>query len=348
MSGTSGSGRWSWLTSWPVHAAVAVGLLALVAWRARFWELRDQYEDFDLTPAILAVLLTVPVLLLVTLRGMLILQRLGHRVPFLPLMPIAILGNVVGSLTPGAAGDLLRTPFFKDRHDIAYRDGLAAVVYERGFSLFVLAVSTGAAAAWMGLPVAAAVVVTLACVVILLATPPVGAIVLERLRPWWPAGQEAPEVESSFWRRALRTVGDSFDSLLVLLRDGAATALTAVLTLLIFGLMAGQTWLVVRALGLALSPAEAYTALGSSMLAGILTFLPLGLGTFDATFAAVVGTAEGGFSAGAAAAVLLRVTVTLPMGIAAFASYVYLVSLGRRRAPAELDETEPADKIVRD
>jgi uncharacterized protein (TIRG00374 family) len=344
---TGGSGRLNWLTSWPVHLAVAVGLLALVAWRARFWELGDQYEDFDLTPAIIAVLLTIPVLLLVTLRGMLILQRLGHRVPFLPLMPIAILGNVVGSLTPGAAGDLLRTPFFKDRHDIPYGDGLAAVVYERGFSLFVLAVSTGAAAAWMGLPVAAAMAVTLASVATLLAAPPVGAILLERLRPWWPAGDEARE-GASFLRRALATVGDSLESLQVLLRDGAATAGTALLTLVIFGLMAVQTWLVVRALGLTLSPAEAWTALGASMLAGILTFLPLGLGTFDATFAAVVGAAEGGFSAGAAAAVLLRVTVTLPMGIAAFVSYIYLVSLGRRRDPAQLDAAEPADKIVRD
>ncbi|MEX1254419.1 MAG: lysylphosphatidylglycerol synthase transmembrane domain-containing protein [Dehalococcoidia bacterium] len=347
MNETTGSGRFRWLTSWPVHAAVAVGLLALVAWRARFWELNDQYEDFDLKPAIGAVLLTVPVLLLVTLRGMLILQRQGHRVPFLPLMPIAILGNVVGSLTPAAAGDLLRTPFFKDRHHIPYRDGLAAVVYERGFSLFVLGVSTGAAAAWMGLPVPAAVAVTLVCAGTLLVAPPVGAIVLEWLRPWWPAGEEASQ-GTSFLRRALATVGDSLESLQALLRDGAATAAAALLTLLIFALMAVQTWLVVRALGLSLSPAEAYTALGASMLAGILTFLPLGLGTFDATFAAVVGAAEGGFSAGAAAAVLLRVTVTLPMGIAAFLSYIYLVSIGRRHSPAQLGAAEPADKIVRD
>jgi uncharacterized membrane protein YbhN (UPF0104 family) len=220
------------------------------------------------------------------------------------------------------------------------------VVYERGFSLFVLAISTGAAAAWMGLPNWAAGVVTAVCVVIVVAGPPVGAAVFERVRPWLPAIDE-PQQHASFWRRALHTVGESFDSVAVLLRDITATVVTALLTLSIFGVMAVQTWLVVRALGLTLSPSEAYTALGASMLAGILTFLPLGLGTFDATFAAVVGAAEGGFSAGAAAAVLLRVTVTLPMGLAAFASYVYLVSFGRRRE-ANLDTAEPADRIVRD
>jgi uncharacterized membrane protein YbhN (UPF0104 family) len=344
VSETTPRSRWAWLTSWPAHALIAGGLLALVAWRARFWELNDQYEDFDLTPALISVALTVPVLLLVGLRSMLVLQRLKHRVPYFALLPIAVLGNVVGSLTPAAAGDLLRTPFLRERHEIPYRDGLAAVVYERGFSLFVLAVSTGAAAAWMGLPDVAAGVVTALCVLIIVAGPAIGAIVFERVRPLLPAGDAH---HASFWQRALHTVGESFDSVAVLLRDGPATIVTALSTLLIFGVMALQTWLVVDALGLTLSASEAYTALGASMLAGILTFLPLGLGTFDATFAAVVGAAEGGFSAGAAAAVLLRVTVTLPMGLAAFASYVYLVSFGRRPA-GRLDTREPADRIVRD
>jgi uncharacterized membrane protein YbhN (UPF0104 family) len=319
----------------------------LVFWRARVWELNDQYEDFDLAPAIIAVLLNIPVIPLMTLRGMLVLRRIGHQVPFLALMPISVLGNVVGSLTPAAVGDLLRTPFFKDRHDIAYRDGLAAVVYERGFSLFVLAVSTGAAAAWMALPALAAVAVTVACVALTVAGPPIGALVLVRIRPRLAASGE-PGPDASIWRKAWATVGESADSLLVLLRDAVATGGTAVLSVAIFGIMAAQTWLVVDALGLQLSAAEAWTALGAALLAGIVTFLPLGLGTFDATFAAVVGAAEGGFSAGAAAAVLLRVTVTLPMGLAAFASYVYLVSTGRRATAGELDATDATDRILPD
>ena len=75
---------------------------------------------------------------------------------------------------------------------------------------------------------------------------------------------------------------------------------------------------------------------GTGMLAGILTFLPLGLGTMDATLAALVGTIQSDFSAGAAVAVLMRATVTLPLGLAAVASYLYLMG-GRRRLerPAE-------------
>ncbi len=338
-----------WLAGWPLHVAVAGGLLAIVAWRARFWELGDQYQDFDLTPAIIAVVLNVPVLSLVAVRGSFILARLGHRVPVLALAPVSILGNVVGSLTPAAAGDLLRTPFFKDRHDISYPDGLAAIIYERGFSLFVLALSTGAAAAWIAVPSAAAAAVTVVAAAMLVAGPTAAALVLHRLRSVLPAGDEDPP-DASFVTRTLGTVGRSFESLQVLLRDGAATAGVGGLSLLIFAVMATQMWLVVRALGLDLSPAESWTALGASMLAGILTFLPLGLGTLDATLAAVVGVAEGGFSTGAAAAVLLRATVTLPMGLAAVGCYLYLVSgRGRRqyRAPV-LDEATPGDRIVRD
>jgi uncharacterized protein (TIRG00374 family) len=330
------------LPAWLLHLAVAVGLLALVVWRANLWDLGDEYSDFDPGAAIAAVLLNAPVLLLMTVRGQLILGRMRHRVPFLPLFPISTVGNVVGSLTPGAAGDLLRTPFFKDRHDIAYGEGLAAVIYERGFSVFVLALSTGAAAAWMSLPAAAAVPVTLAVVVAAFAGPPVGALVLLRLRSVLPQGD--PEADASFLRRGLATLGRSVESLLVLLRDPWATAAAGGVSLSVFALMAVQMWLVVRALGFDLSPAESWTALGASLLAGILTLLPLGLGTLDATLAAVIGAAEGDFSSGTAAAVLLRATVTLPMGLAAFASYLYLV--GRRPASGRrLDAGSAPDKI---
>jgi hypothetical protein len=95
--------------------------------------------------------------------------------------------------------------------------------------------------------------------------------------------------------------------------------------------MAVQLWLVVEALGLRLSAAESWMALGTSLLAGTATLLPLGLGTLDVTLAAVVGANEHGFAAGAAAAVLFRATATLPVGLAAAGSYVYLML---RRPPS--------------
>jgi len=311
-----------------LHLAVALAILGLVIWRANPWELGDAYRDFEPWPAAAAVLLNIPVLLLMTLRGQLILGRLRHSVSFLQLLPISTLGNVAGSLTPAAAGELLRTPFFKQRHEIPYADGLAAVAYERGLSVVVLAASTGAAAAWMTLSAGPAVAVTAASAVLALAAPAAAAFVLVRLRLEQAASDSGDR--PSLFDRLRSMLGRPLGPLLVLLRDPASTAAIGLANLLVFAVMALQFWFVVQALGLEISGAEAWTAIGASFLAAIFTFLPLGLGSMDATIAAIIGATQHGFQAGAAAAVLLRATATLPLGIAAFVSYVYLVSARRR------------------
>lgn len=315
-----------------LHLAVALGILGLVVWRANPWELGDEYHNFEPWPATGAVLLNIPILLLMTLRGQLILARLHYTVSFLELLPISTLGNVAGSLTPAAAGELLRAPFFKERHEIPYADGLAAVVYERGLSVLVLVASTGAAAAWMTLGAAAAAAVTVASGLLVLAGPALAAFVLSRLRLAGDA--PAPAAGASLVGRARGLLGRPLGSLLVLLRDPANSAVLGLLNLVIFSVFATQFWLVVEALGLDINGAEAWTAMGASFLAATFTFLPLGLGPMDATIAAVIGTTEHGFQSGAAAALLLRATATLPLGVAALTAYIFLVSARRRKAAA--------------
>ena len=237
---------------------------------------------------------------------------------------------MAGSLTPAAAGELLRTPFFKERHEIPYADGLAAIVYERGLSVALLATSTGVAAAWMTLEAGPALAVTVGGLALALGAPAAAAFVLGRLRLAEGAA-EAGE-GASLLDRLRSALGRPVGPLLVLLRDPASTIVIGLTNLLVFAVAAAQVWFVVEALGLELSAAEAWTALGASLLAAIFTFLPLGLGSMDATLAAIVGATEHGFQAGAAAAVLLRATSTLPMGVAALASYLYLVSARRQKA----------------
>ncbi len=322
--------RLGWLVRWLLQSAVAFVLLGLVFWRANLWELSDTYHDFDGWPIVGAVFLNLPIMVIMTVRGQLILRRLDHPVSFLALLPVSTLGNVAGSLTPAAAGELLRAPFFKERYDIPYADGLAAVIYERGLSMFVLAMSTGVAAAWRTLDVGLAAAVTAAGLAGALATPAAAALALRRLRPALADGDDI-EDGGSMLQRMRAGLGRSLNSLLVLLRDVRGAAGIELASVLVFLVMAAQTWLVVQALGLDLSLAEAWTALGVSLLAGIATFLPLGLGTLDATFAALVGTTQDGFNTGATAAVLFRAASTLPLGLAALASYLYLLSARRGR-----------------
>lgn len=315
-----------------LQLAVALGLLGLVVWRANPWELGDAYRDFQPWPAAGAVALNVPVLLLMTLRGQIILARLRHTVSFPELLPISTLGNVAGSLTPAAAGELLRTPFFKERHEIPYADGFAAVAYERGSSTLVLMTSTGSAAAWMTLGIGPAIAVTAASVLLMLTAPALAATVLGWLRLHRDIAPSA--ARSSPLGRLRALVSQPVGPLLALLRDPAGTAVMGLLNLTVFAVLALQFWLVVEALGLDINGVEAWTAMGASFLAAIITLLPLGLGSMDATIAAIIGTTEHGFRSGAAAALLLRATATLPLAIAALLSYAYLISARRRRLTA--------------
>jgi uncharacterized protein (TIRG00374 family) len=313
-----------------LHLSVALAILGLVIWRANPAELRDEFDHLEPWRAAGAVLLNVPIVLLMTLRGQIILARLRHAVSFLDLLPISTVGNVAGSLTPAAAGELLRTPFFKERHEIPYADGFAAILYERGLSVLVLTMSTGTAAAWMALDTAPAAAVTAASVALTAAAPAIAALVLGWLRLHREVVQTAER--SSLFGRLRGLVSAPAASLLALLKDPAGTVVMGLLNVIIFAVLAVQFWLIVDALGLDINGVEAWTAMGASFLAAIVTFLPLGLGSMDATIAAIIGTTEHGFQSGAAVALLFRATATLPLALAALVSYLYLIAARRREA----------------
>jgi uncharacterized protein (TIRG00374 family) len=311
---------------WAAQAGLGLGLLALVLWRVDPRDIADQFERFRVGPAIAVVLLNIPVLLVYTLRSQFVLQRLGHRVSFGAMLPIATLGSITGSLTPAAAGDLLRTPFYRTRHDIPYSEGFPAVIYERGYSFAIMAATTGLAAAWYGLPAAAAAAISAATLLGTLALPRAGAFALARLEPWLVNRQGS----ASVFARTVERLTAGLKPLLLLLRDDQSTAFTMATSLVAFSLMGLQMWLIGRSLDIGLSPLESWLAMGSALLAAVITLLPLGIGSMDATITALVGATEAGFDAGAAAAVLVRLTMTLPFGLLAVASYFYLVTTGRR------------------
>src|SRR3989304_2382233 len=73
-------------------------------WKARVGELGEAFAGFGAGAAVAVVLLNAPVLGLLTLRSYLILRRLGYEVSLGPLLPMAILGNVAGALTPARSG----------------------------------------------------------------------------------------------------------------------------------------------------------------------------------------------------------------------------------------------------
>ena len=299
-----------------LHAGIAVALLALIVWKTGVDDVRRVLADVDPRLLVAVVALNVPLALLFPLRSHFVLRRLGARVEPRVLIPAAILGNVAGSLTPASSGELLRTAALRSRAAIPVEDGLALVLYERAVSLWIMAVATGVTGAYVILDTRRATAVA-AIALPLLALPALGPWMLGLL----PA---ADDERVGGWRsllRRLQQVAGRFDHLL---RDRRLLAGWSLLTITLFAITTVQLWLLARSVSHAITPGEAWTAYGASQLAGIASLLPLGLGAADGSLAALLRRMGTTFEQGTVVAILVRATMTLPLGLMAVASYVYL------------------------
>jgi len=300
-----------------LQVAISIGLIALLLWRVDLDDVRASIAEIHTGMALAVVALNVPIALLFGVRSRLVLRTLGAHVPMGLALPAAILGNVAGSLTPASAGELLRAAVLRSHAEIAGEDALALVIYERAVSGLLLALGTAVAAAFIFLPVAAAIGITAALLPVL-AAPLAAGWLLRHVRQ--------DDARSGFSGRLRSAAG----RLQTALRDVSLLTPWSLITACIFALTTLQFWLLARGLDDAVSPGEAWLALGASQLAGIVSLLPLGIGATDGTLAALLRRAGMTFDQGAAVAVLVRATITLPLGLMAIVSYIYLSWHGPR------------------
>jgi uncharacterized protein (TIRG00374 family) len=310
-----------------LHLALAFALLALLLWKTDARDVAHAIRGVSPLTAVIVVALNVPIGLLLGVRSGMVLKRLGHSVPANILLPAALLGNVAGSLTPASAGELLRTAMLKNHAEVSTRDGVALVLYERALSTYLMALGTGVVAAFVALPITRAVLVA-ACSAPLFALPVVGAKLLSILP------RRRIERGPAAVRDLLERIGSVADRLQWLLNDRRLLASWATITGLIFAGVTLQFYLLTRALSHAVSPQEAWVALGASQLASVASLLPLGLGAADGSVAAILHRSGMTLEQGTAVAILVRAVITLPLGIAAILCYLYLQR--RRAADGEL------------
>ncbi len=321
-----------------LHASIAIALLALIVWKTGVGDVRRVLSDVD--PRLLAavVALNVPAALLFPVRSHFVLRRMGAQVPFRVLVPAAILGNVAGALTPASSGELLRTAVLRSHADLPVEDGLALVLYERALSVWMMAAGTAVVVSFIALDFAQAVAVT-AVALLLAMLPAAGPWLLDMLPD--AGDDDRPGLLASVLRRVQRVAG----RLQLLLGDRALLAGWSLLTAAIFAIATLQLWLLARSVSHAIRPEEAWTAYGASQLAGIASLLPLGLGAADGSVAALLRRMGTTFEQGTVVAILVRATMTLPLGLMAVASYLYLVRMSGQtsqddaapRADASLD-----------
>jgi Mg2+-importing ATPase len=263
-------------------------------------------------PLLGAAALVVLPLGLRSARAQMLLARVGH--PDLPprrVAAVTVFGFSLSSLTPGGSGDLLRVAALRP-YGVAPSLSAALVVFERVLDVLVMAVLLGVALAVSWLPPRAAaasigggVLAAIALGLLFTARPPSLdrwiAHAPERVRGWLPdPASAAPLLEPGVLGRALAITG------------------------MVFVTEALRPWLVMVSLGLDAGPFEAWAIFTLAWGAGLLSMLPLGVGSWEA--AAVWAFALYGIdpSTGAAGAVLLRAGVTLPALIAGGLSFLWL------------------------
>jgi uncharacterized membrane protein YbhN (UPF0104 family) len=323
-----------------LQIALGIALVGLLLWRARVWELGNTLRGFSPATGILVVLLNLPAIIILAFRTRLVLRRLGYDASTLSLTPISALGNVAAVVTPGATGDIIRAPFLKGHHAVSYSDGLATIVYERAYSFSILCLSTALVAAWNVAPTPLRIVIPFLGLPVL-ALPRVAAGPLLSLGAW--AGG-ASTTRSWALRPLVRALnlgeGRWLRSLATLMRDLRLSLFFAVFTLAIIALVVLQLWLIADSLSISLSAGEASIAVGASIVLGIASFLPLGLGVLDWTLTALLERAGAAVASATAVAILYRATITLPVGLLGVLAYAYLIAkLGR----ADSDDSSSAD-----
>jgi len=303
-----------------LHAAVAAALIALLLWKADIGAVGDALSGVDVTLVVAVVALNIPVMLLLFVRSNMVLRALGHDVPVRLLLPAAVLGNVAGSLTPASAGDLLRAAVLRTHADIPAEDGLALVIYERGVSVYLMALGTGAIAAIRWLPLPFALASAGAAGALTLLPIAAGQLLVAKL-------PLTPRTEAGLRARLLRRASGVAERLAAALGDARLMLRWSPVTAAIFGINALQLWLVTESVSGGVRIDEAWIGFGASQLAGIVSLLPLGLGAADGSLAALLRQMSSlSLDESTAVAVLVRLAMTLPLGVSAVGAYLYLLA----------------------
>ena len=279
------------------------------------------------TLAGVAIALNIPTSLLRARRSQILLHRLGQHVPFIRRTWVDLAGQTLSWLTPAASGDLSRPYLWRNHDQVPVSAGLATVLYERLVTLLQMAVIGGVLAAALFLaPLAVAGLAVAGLVVLAL--------------PWWASlltrGSRPEEVPAT---RGLRW--GLLRALLQLHDLGASARLTTAFTgytLVIFAISGVQILLLAWAVGAGVAVTVAVAAYCISQVAGSVSTLPFGLGAADLVTIGLLTAGGVGHPAALVITILVRLAMTLPLGIAGALGILFL---GRPRIGEEAGATVP-------
>ncbi|HEX5015810.1 MAG TPA: lysylphosphatidylglycerol synthase transmembrane domain-containing protein [Candidatus Limnocylindrales bacterium] len=339
---------------WYVWVTVSVALFGLLIWRTRPWDALSTGAEWRLLAIVIG--LNIVVIGAWAVRSARLMAAVGHALPVIAMVPIVSFANTINNLTPASTGEAVRAVILRRRHDVAYGRSTAVIIAERLWAIWIMAVTAGAAAVGTIVPASPAVVTATWIAAIAAVFAP--SIAYARgLRPAafvarrvdgnaHPAGTDElgtaaepaagagtdipgasvdPEGDRRPRRARLATLLRDVDANLAGILARPSIAVPFVLsTGVVFATTAIQLWLVLLALGEEISVVAAWAALGLATIAGVVSALPFGLGAADVVMTALLTTLGVPPSTAGAASLLVRATVTLPLGIAGTASWIVL------------------------
>jgi len=317
-----------------VQIPIVLSLFAFIAWQLDLSAIRRDLGEIEPWRIAAVVTLNLPVALLFTTRSHLVLRKLGHRIRPSLLLPVAVLGNVAGAITPGSVGEVLRADALSSHARVDARDGAALVLFERAMSMYLMTLGALAAAGATWLATAPAAV-SIAASAAGLVAPFIAGRMFARL--------ERVEVRGAgLLRRGLSRLQDLSGRLRLLLGDWRLVAAWSIQTVAIFALNTLQFWLLARGVSGSIRFEEAWIAFSLPTLIGVASLIPLGLGAFDGSVAAAFDRLGTTLEEGTVVAVVVRAAISLPMLALALTSYIYLA----RRLPRQEMQRPPAGPVA--
>jgi uncharacterized membrane protein YbhN (UPF0104 family) len=296
-------------------------LFAVVIWRSHLWESGSVFATTRPGPLVAALLLSLLPPVLWAIRSAGLLASSGRPVPIRALIPMTTFANTINNLTPGSVGELARLYLLRAHHGVDYATGGAVILIERVVAIGYLACS--ALLAWVAVQRTLPGWLVAVLSVVLVAGP--GIAYRLGLRPIaWFIAYPLRRLGGGRWPGAIAGLLAAEHRIGRVLTDPRSLARFAFVTALIFAIGAAQLMLIAFAYEVTLSPLAAWGALGLSITAGVLSFLPFGLGAADLVLVALLGVLGVEPATAAAIAFSYRLVSTLPTALLGVASYAWL------------------------
>lgn len=304
-----------------VWGPISVALFALVIWRSGLLGSGESLASADPEPLLAAVLLCLVPPVLWAVRSAGLLAASGHPVGILPLVPMTTFANTINNLTPGSVGELARLYLLRAHHGVDYATGGAVILIERIVAIGYLASS--ALIAWIGVQRAVPLPLVVGAMAILVAVP--GIAYRLGLRPIaWFIAYPLRRIGGGRWPGVIAGLLAAEHRIGRLLTAPVSLLTFAVASAAIFSVAAVQLTLVGAAFGVEIAPLAAWGALGLSIVAGVLSLLPFGLGVADLALVGLLGALGLDPPTAAAVTVTYRLVSTLPTALLGVASYAWL------------------------